>query len=308
MSTTLVAGAGSEFGLYLSEQLSSIRPEGSISSLKLGNNHNNGSFDKLLRSREVESIVLTPLAINGSGMTQVGILLSATLALLDAACRQWFGQDQTIPGRVVQLVQAPITASFAVATEAAVTCYIDAYRQRHNLVATILRLPSVYGGRVTADGPVERLIHAALDGRRLPLYGDGATERRLIHAENAARALSELLDASDAAPSTTITPDVTVSERDLIGAICRAVDAWFHQHPDMIEHFPNAPRARGRQTASLVTLVRDRRAGLRHASAAADVPALNPSTRKPFERGLNELVGAIAHEKQRKQERTSKAA
>lgn len=76
--------------------------------------------------------------------------------------------------------------------------YLRVYAQLFGLRYTIARVTNPYGpgqpaGRV-AYGVVNRMIHLALAGQALPIYGDGTQQRDYIHVDDVAAALARLAD------------------------------------------------------------------------------------------------------------------
>ena len=74
--------------------------------------------------------------------------------------------------------------------------YLRVYGRTYGLRFAIARLTNPYGpgqppGR-TAYGVVNRLIHLALAGKVLPIYGDGAQKRDYIYIDDATRGLLSL--------------------------------------------------------------------------------------------------------------------
>lgn len=84
----------------------------------------------------------------------------------------------------------------------AVERYLQLYGQVYGLTYTIARLTNPYGPgqprERTAYGVVNRMIHLALAGETLRVYGDGSQQRDYIYIDDAADALLAL-GASDAA-------------------------------------------------------------------------------------------------------------
>ena len=79
--------------------------------------------------------------------------------------------------------------------------YLRVYARTHALRSTIARLTNPYGpgqpaGR-TAYGVVNRLIHQALAGKTLSIYGDGAQKRDYIYIDDAVAALLRLGEARE---------------------------------------------------------------------------------------------------------------
>lgn len=76
--------------------------------------------------------------------------------------------------------------------------YLRVYSQLFGLRYTIARVTNPYGpgqpaGRV-AYGVVNRMIHLALAGQALPIYGDGTQQRDYIYVDDLAAALTRLAD------------------------------------------------------------------------------------------------------------------
>jgi UDP-glucose 4-epimerase len=85
----------------------------------------------------------------------------------------------------------------------AVEQYLKLYRHLYGLRFTVARLTNPYGpgqpSARTAYGIVNRMIHLALSGEALPVYGDGLQRRDYIYIDDAVNALLRLgeTDASD---------------------------------------------------------------------------------------------------------------
>jgi len=78
--------------------------------------------------------------------------------------------------------------------------YLRVYGRTYGLRFSIARLTNPYGpgqppGR-TAYGVVNRLIHLALEGKTLPIYGDGAQKRDYIYIDDAVAALLTVGEAT----------------------------------------------------------------------------------------------------------------
>ena len=78
----------------------------------------------------------------------------------------------------------------------AVEQYLKIYSRLYGVTFTVARVTNPYGPgqprERTAYGVVNRLIHLALSGEPLPIYGDGRQRRDYIHIEDAVQALLHL--------------------------------------------------------------------------------------------------------------------
>jgi UDP-glucose 4-epimerase len=88
----------------------------------------------------------------------------------------------------------------------AVEQYLKVYGQVYGLACTIARLTNPYGpgqpSERTAYGVVNRMIHQALAGERILVYGDGCQRRDYIYIDDAVAALLKLAESPDSAGRT----------------------------------------------------------------------------------------------------------
>jgi len=106
------------------------------------------------------------------------------------------------------------------ASKAAVEIAVGSWRRFHDLAASVLRLPNVYGG---GDRHRSRLVPeavtAVLAGRRPVIRSDGTPQRSFLYVEDAA---SAYLAASAAPPEEwDAGPDSPTSVREVVDTVCR---------------------------------------------------------------------------------------
>lgn len=81
----------------------------------------------------------------------------------------------------------------------AVEQYLQVYGQVYGLACTTARLTNPYGpgqpSERTAYGVVNRMIHQALAGDRIPVYGDGCQRRDYIYIDDAVAALLRMAES-----------------------------------------------------------------------------------------------------------------
>jgi len=80
------------------------------------------------------------------------------------------------------------------ASKAAAELMIQAAVRTHGMDARILRSANNYGPRQFPEKLIPLMILRALEGQRLPLYGDGQQSRDWIHVEDHARAVLTVLE------------------------------------------------------------------------------------------------------------------
>lgn len=164
------------------------------------------------------------------------------------------------------------------ATKAASDHLVRAWHHTYGLPAFVSNTTNNYGPWQFPEKLIPLVALNALEGRPLPVYGDGSNVRDWIHVEDHAEAL--VLCAERGRPGETycLGGRAERSNLDVVRAICRALDRL---RPD-----PSGPRER------LVAFVADRPGhDLRYAmDPSAAEAALGWRARRTFEEGLEETI------------------
>lgn len=120
-----------------------------------------------------------------------------------------------------------------------------AWFHTHGLPVIITNCSNNYGPRQFPEKLLPLVLLNALEGRPIPLYGDGKNVRDWLHVEDHARALWRVLEAGRPGETYNIGGDSERTNLDLVRELCAALD-----------HL--APRRDGHRHASAITFVRDR--------------------------------------------------
>ena len=124
---------------------------------------------------------------------------SPSARLVFASSRLAYGKGGEAP---VDEAQQPDPLCVHAVHKLAVEHYLRIYGRTYGLEYSIARLTNPYGpgqpGDRTAYGVVNRLIHLALAGRPLPIYGDGSQRRDYIYIDDVVDALLRLGIAPEA--------------------------------------------------------------------------------------------------------------
>jgi len=163
------------------------------------------------------------------------------------------------------------------ASKAASDHLVRAWHQTYGLPTITGHASNNYGPFQLPEKLIPLMIHNAVAGLPLPLYGDGLHARDWLHVEDHARALLLLLERGEVGASYGIGTGVARSNQTLLAALCAQLD---QQHP------AGAPHAR------LIQHVRDRPGhDRRYAINPAKIQAeLGWSPQIPFEAGLQQTV------------------
>jgi dTDP-glucose 4,6-dehydratase len=199
-----------------------------------------------------------------------------TQALLDAARATW-GADAARRGCRFHHVStdevygslAPGEAAFTestsyapnspyAASKAAADHLVRACAHTFGLPCTISNCSNNYGPYQFPEKLLPLSILNILEGRPLPIYGDGLQIRDWLHVNDHCRALELILERS--APGETWNVGGATQDPNLtvVGAVCELLDQAFAADPSLAKRFPRSAPAQGGNSRSLIQHVRDR--------------------------------------------------
>ena len=135
---------------------------------------------------------------------------------------------------------------------------VRAYHHTYGLQVTTSNCSNNYGPYQFPEKLIPLMIVNALDGKPLPVYGDGSNIRDWLHVEDHARAIDLVIRQGKLGETYNIGGNEEHANIDIVKAICRTVDEAFMGNPELAHRFPDAPAASGKQSDSLITWVKDR--------------------------------------------------
>ena len=131
------------------------------------------------------------------------------------------------------------------ASKAASDHFVRAYQHTYGLPTLTTNCSNNYGPRQFPEKLIPLMIHNALQGKHLPVYGDGLQVRDWLHVDDHCQALREVLERGRPGETYNIGGRSERSNLAVVHAICETLDEL-------------RPRADGQSYAALVTHVRDR--------------------------------------------------
>jgi dTDP-glucose 4,6-dehydratase len=130
------------------------------------------------------------------------------------------------------------------ASKAASDHFVRAWHHTYGLPTIVSNTSNNYGPWQFPEKLIPLVLLNALEGKTLPVYGDGSNQRDWLFVEDHAEALVRVLERGQPGETYAIGGRQPRSNLDVVRAICRALDA---RMPD-----PGGPRER------LIEFVRDR--------------------------------------------------
>jgi len=131
------------------------------------------------------------------------------------------------------------------ASKAAADHIVRAYYHTYRLPVLVTNCSNNYGPYQFPEKLIPLMILNAVEGKPLPVYGDGQQIRDWIHVEDHCRAIRAVLARATPGEVYNIGGDCERANLDVVKKICQVVD----------ELLPNLPH---RPCSSLITFVRDR--------------------------------------------------
>jgi dTDP-glucose 4,6-dehydratase len=144
------------------------------------------------------------------------------------------------------------------ASKAASDHLVRAYHHTYGLQVTTSNCSNNYGPLHFPEKLVPLIIVNILDGKPLPIYGDGRNVRDWLYVEDHCRGIEKVLQHGRVGHTYNIGGRSEVENIDLVRKLCRVADAAFQQDQSLARRFPAAPFNRGLQAESLITYVKDR--------------------------------------------------
>jgi dTDP-glucose 4,6-dehydratase len=135
---------------------------------------------------------------------------------------------------------------------------VRAYHHTYGLPVTTSNCSNNYGPYQFPEKLLPLMLVNALEGKPLPIYGDGQNVRDWLYVGDHCRAIERVLQAGRQGETYNVGGRSERKNLDIVRLLCRMVDDAFARDADLARRFPRAPAAAGHSTESLVTLVKDR--------------------------------------------------
>jgi dTDP-glucose 4,6-dehydratase len=198
-----------------------------------------------------------------------------THSLLKAARRQWLDEERVPRHRFHHVSTDEVygslgpqdrafteTTSYAPnspysATKAASDHLVRAYHHTYGLSVTTSNCSNNYGAYHFPEKLIPLMIVNLLEGRELPVYGDGRNVRDWLHVADHCRGIELVLERGQPGEVYNIGGRSEWENLRLVNELCRIADAAFAAEPALCRRFPRSPAATG-ASATLIRFVPDR--------------------------------------------------
>ena len=143
------------------------------------------------------------------------------------------------------------------ASKAAADHLVRAYWRTYGLPMTITNCSNNYGPWQFPEKLIPLAITHALDGKPIPIYGDGRQIRDWLHVQDHCRAIEAVLDRGVVGETYNVGGETERTNAETVRLLARQLDGAFAADPALSRRFAQSPAAQGK-TAELITHVVDR--------------------------------------------------
>lgn len=143
-------------------------------------------------------------------------------------------------------------------TKAASDHLVRAYHHTYGLEVTTSHCSNNYGPYQFPEKLIPLFLIKALNGRELPIYGDGQQRRDWLYVGDHCRGIELILQCGGVGERYNIGGGTELSNLNLIETLCETLDKAFSRMPDLAIRFPLSPGASRMPTAALIEHVVDR--------------------------------------------------
>ncbi len=178
------------------------------------------------------------------------------------------------------------------ASKAASDHLVRSFVATYGLPAVITNCSNNYGPYQHPEKLIPLMIIHALEGKSLPVYGDGLNIRDWLHVSDHCDSLMKVIEGGRIGETYNIGGGNERTNRAIVTAICRIIDGTFAADPGLAKRFPSCPAAAGRSCESLITYVNDRPGHDRRYAIDATKLATELGARCAvgFDRGLEQTI------------------
>lgn len=169
---------------------------------------------------------------------------------------------------------------------------VRAFVTTYGMPALITNCSNNYGPYQHPEKLIPLMIIHALEGKPLPVYGDGSNVRDWLHVSDHCDALMSVIERGHTGETYNVGGGNERNNRDVVGQICDAIDHAFASRADLAARFPPCPAASGGSCRTLISFVTDR-PGHDHRyaiNAAKLADELGSRCSVGFESGLGQTV------------------
>ncbi|HYS69957.1 MAG TPA: dTDP-glucose 4,6-dehydratase [Gemmatimonadaceae bacterium] len=135
---------------------------------------------------------------------------------------------------------------------------VRAYHHTYGLPVTTTNCSNNYGPYHFPEKLIPLAIVNALDGKPIPVYGDGLQIRDWLYVRDHCRGIERVLEKGRVGETYNLGGNAERQNLDVVKSICAHLDKILGADEKIRERFPKCPAALGGDTGELIKFVKDR--------------------------------------------------
>lgn len=178
------------------------------------------------------------------------------------------------------------------ASKAASDHLVRAYNHTYGLETTTSNCSNNYGPYQFPEKLIPLVIVNALEGKTLPIYGDGSNIRDWLYVHDHVLGIESVIEHGSVGETYNIGGNEEHNNLEIVRAICERIDQLFESDSELAGRFSNSPAATGGKCESLIEFVKDRPGhDWRYAVDANKISSeLSFEPKESFDSGLDKTV------------------
>lgn len=144
------------------------------------------------------------------------------------------------------------------ASKAAADHLVRSYHHTYGLQVTTSNCSNNYGPYQFPEKLIPLMIVNALNGKSLPVYGDGSNIRDWLYVDDHCRGIDLVIKKGTVGETYNIGGNNERNNISLVREICSLIDRQFRRDAELAHIYKESPAASGKATDSLISHVRDR--------------------------------------------------
>jgi dTDP-glucose 4,6-dehydratase len=144
------------------------------------------------------------------------------------------------------------------ASKAASDHLVRAFAETYGMPAIITNCSNNYGPYQHPEKLIPLMIIHALEGKSLPVYGNGSNVRDWLHVSDHCNALLTVIERGRVGETYNVGGGNEYTNRDVVGLICKTIDEAFVADQALATRFPKCPAAAGHSCELSISYVTDR--------------------------------------------------
>lgn len=144
------------------------------------------------------------------------------------------------------------------ASKAGSDLLVRASHTTYGLPVTISNCSNNYGPYQFPEKLIPLMVVNALEGKSLPVYGDGAHVRDWLFVKDHCVAITAVIESGKVGETYNIGGENEITNLDLVRELCRQIDARILADSMFAQRYPNSAPARGKESTTLIQFIKDR--------------------------------------------------